>query len=120
MKQEEARRLERACLEKVVRYGKTGRGLDAALDVLREYELVHDSRKDYRKLYRETLAARPWDECPCDICQALGVHVVLFRGAERKRRRGFHNLFVTYRRLRGEGAEARRALPSARRKESAR
>ena len=47
----------------------------------------------------ETLAARPWAECPCAVCQALGVHVVLFRGAERNRRRGFHNLFVTYRRL---------------------
>jgi hypothetical protein len=119
VKQDEARRLERACLEKVVSYGKTGRGLEPALRVLREYELVHDARKDYQKLYRETLAARPWTECPCDICRALGVHVVLFRGAERNRRRGFHNLFVTYRQLNHDGSKARRTPSAARRKESA-
>jgi hemerythrin-like domain-containing protein len=39
--------------------------------------------------------------CPCVICRQLGIHVVIFRGAERNRRRGFHNLFVTYTKLRG-------------------
>jgi hypothetical protein len=33
------------------------------------------------------------------VCRALGVHVVIFRGAERNRRRGFHNLFVLRNRL---------------------
>jgi len=33
------------------------------------------------------------------ICRQLGIHIVLFRGAERNRRRGFHNLFVVYREL---------------------
>jgi hypothetical protein len=48
------------------------------------------------------LAAKPWSSCPCDVCRTLGYHVILFRGAERNRRRGFHNLWVFYRRLRRE------------------
>ena len=66
------------------------------LQVLKEYQALHDARKDRTAEYRETLADRPWAACPCAVCKALGVHVVLFRGAERNRRRGFHNLFVTY------------------------
>ena len=38
-----------------------------------------------------TLTARPWVECGCPICRALGVDVVIFRGNNRNRRRGFHN-----------------------------
>ena len=45
---------------------------------------------------------RPWLRCPCDICRKLDYHVILFRGAERNRRRGFHNVWVFYRRLRRE------------------
>jgi hypothetical protein len=33
------------------------------------------------------------------VCTRLGIHVILFRGAERNRRRGFHNLYVFYRQL---------------------
>ena len=48
-------------------------------------------------------------DCPCEICRRLGIHVMLFRGAERNRRRGFHNLFVFYRRLRREMCLTERA-----------
>lgn len=102
VQQTEARRLEQACLKAVKAYDRTGKGLAALLRVLREYEQLYDGRKDYSEEYRETLGDRPWKDCPCDVCRQLGVHVVLFRGAERNRRRGFHNLYVTYRRLAGE------------------
>ena len=69
---------------------------------LRAYERIHDPRSDRSAVYLEILEARPWKDCPCDICRRLGIHVMLFRGAERNRRRGFHNLFVFYRRLRRE------------------
>ncbi len=58
--------------------------------------------KDYGDAYREILEERPWKKCPCDICKRIGIHVMLFRGAERNRRRGFHNVRVLYRRLRRE------------------
>lgn len=44
--------------------------------------------------YRETLGARPWDACGCSICQKSGIEVVLFRGSNRNKRRGMHNLSV--------------------------
>ena len=39
-------------------------------------------------------------------CSFTPIHVILFRGAERNRRRGFHNVWVFYQRLtRGLGGE---------------
>jgi hypothetical protein len=99
--QEEARRLEQACLTALLRYdrSRSGRSMPTLLRLLREYECIHDGRKDRTDDYRRTLEDHPWKTCPCAICQKLGIHVVIFRGAERNRRRGFHNLFVTYARL---------------------
>ena len=49
-----------------------------------------------------------WKHCGCTICKEIGIEVVLFRGAERNRRRGFHNLAVFCQRLGRElGAESR-------------
>ena len=41
-----------------------------------------------------TLEKMPWKKCTCKICQAIGVEVVIFRGNNRNRRRGMHNLSV--------------------------
>jgi hypothetical protein len=49
--------------------------------------------------YRRTLAARPWKTCPCAICQQIGVEVIIFRGNNRNRRRGFHNTWHLYQQL---------------------
>ncbi len=43
--------------------------------------------------------ARPWKDCDCAVCQDVGIQVMLFRGTERNKRRGFHNLHVFARRL---------------------
>lgn len=96
VKQDETRRLEKACLDGLVRWDKQGTGLNRLLAVLREYDIVHDGRKDRTELYQRTLEDQPWKKCRCDVCRELGIHVVIFRGAERNRRRGFHNLYVTY------------------------
>ena len=37
--------------------------------------------------------------CACDICRRDGIQVVIFRGNNRNRRRGFHNTYVFYRLL---------------------
>jgi hypothetical protein len=104
--QAEARRLERACLETLERFDRGECDVSEAVRVLRDYERIHDSRSDRTELYAEILRDRPWKACPCEICRRLGIHVVLFRGAERNRRRGFHNLFVFYRRLRASCHES--------------
>lgn len=100
--QPEARRLETACLEALRRLGAGKRSIDAAVETIHEYEKLFDDKRDNREAYREVLTEKPWRDCPCDICKALGHHVVLFRGAERNRRRGLHNVWVFYRRLRRE------------------
>jgi hypothetical protein len=46
--------------------------------------------------YEMTLRAEPWRNCDCDICEDLGIEVVVFRGNNRNRRRGFHNMHQFY------------------------
>lgn len=94
--QEEARKLELASLKALKRFDAQGGSILGILKLLRDYDLLHDGRKDRSEDYGRTLEDRPWKTCPCRICRDLGIHVVLFRGAERNRRRGFHNLYVTY------------------------
>jgi hypothetical protein len=44
--------------------------------------------------YRETLTERPWKQCGCAICKAASIEVIIFRGSNRNKRRGIHNLAV--------------------------
>jgi len=95
--QSEARQLERACLAAIRGFDKRRVALTDVLSVLLEYDHLYDgSRLDRLDRYRETLADRPWSRCRCDICKVVGVEVIIFRGAERNKRRGFHNLRVLH------------------------
>lgn len=99
---------ERACLESLNAYDAGKAGLDEVLADLERYaELLKE--KPRTEAYRETLAAAPWKECPCQVCLRAGIHVVLFRGSERNKRRGFHNLYVYRKRLDRELAAPARA-----------
>ncbi len=113
VKQEHAQRLERRCLVRVTDYDRGEATLTATLRALREYELLHDGRRDRSERYRETLEARPWKRCPCAVCRSAGVHVILFRGTERNKRRGFHNLFVFNQKLQHNLAALGPGSPSA-------
>lgn len=105
--QGEARALEKACLDVMARFDRRKATIGEALKTLGEYDelfaLADDrpgvTRSNQMGIYRETLEARPWKACPCAVCRALGHHVILFRGAERNRRRGLHNVWVFYRRV---------------------
>lgn len=100
--QEQARKLERACLDSVKTFDAGECPIDETLALLSEYEELYSPGHDHTSVYRQTLTDQPWKHCVCDICRRLGYHVILFRGAERNRRRGFHNLWVFYRRLHRE------------------
>ncbi len=76
--------------------------VETTLAPLVEYEKLYDEGSSRAEIYRETLSETPWKRCDCDICRRIGIHVILFRGAERNRRRGFHNIFVFYQRLHRE------------------
>ncbi len=97
--QDEATRLEDACLNAIRCCDAGTVTISTALGVLRAYDELCDGRKDRTKDYREILQDRPWRHCPCGICEQAGVEVALFRGSERNKRRGFHNLYVFNQRL---------------------
>jgi len=44
--------------------------------------------------YERMLTDRPWQRCPCAVCQRVGVEVAIFRSSNRNKRRGFHNIWV--------------------------
>ncbi len=90
--------LEDRCLRTLRRFDAGKASVRKTLDALRAYEALYGER-DHSSAYEETLEARPWKTCMCGICAAVGVDIVVFRGAERNKRRGFHNLFVFNRRL---------------------
>ncbi|MGO4478698.1 tRNA-guanine transglycosylase DpdA [Massilia sp. 2TAF26] len=78
--------------------------LEATIEAVMDYQqfltLSGDSDKHAKSLVKtrlqveRTLKAAPWKHCRCDICAAIGVEVIIFRSANRNRRRGFHNLGV--------------------------
>ena len=91
--QRTALQLERHCLNLLRSFDKGSTGVDEVVDALRSYERLHDTKgTDRSDLYRETLEAAPWKECQCGVCDRVGIEVALFRGSERNKRRGFHNL----------------------------
>ncbi len=99
------RKAEERALAAVRAYDQ-GRGtLTAALKALRQYEQIFDTRgRDRTKEYRAMLEACPWQKCPCAICRNWGVEVAIFRGTERNKRRGFHNLWVFNQTMQGHMA----------------
>jgi hypothetical protein len=111
IKQEQARDLEQRCLRALISYDHALVDLEEVLYCLRQYENLHDGKIDRSKAYRRVLADKPWKACPCEVCTEIGIHVVIFRGAERNRRRGFHNLYVFHKRLLQQLDFAKEATP---------
>lgn len=97
--QRTARRLERTCLERLRRYAHDQCTAASVLDAVGSYNELFGDTKDRSAQYRETLEARPWATCTCTVCKEIGVEVIIFRGADRNRRRGFHNLSIFAQRL---------------------
>ena len=89
-----ARKLETACLDGIQEFDAGRLSVDAFIERIKEYELLWNGKHDGTTRYRATLQDTPWKKCKCLVCQKLGIHVVIFRGAERNRSRGFHNLYV--------------------------
>jgi hypothetical protein len=108
IRQEKARELEQDALLALAAFDRGRVGLESALSALCAYEDLHDGKNDRSDLYCEVLAEKPWKRCECPICRTVGVQVMLFRGTERNKRRGFHNLHAFGRRLQREVRRARR------------
>jgi hypothetical protein len=111
----QARALEASCLDMLEKYDRGGlrsSQIDTLVETVVEYDrlLLRDGddgqalrdRELTKEKYRRTLLAQPWKHCPCEVCQQLGIHVVIFRGTNRNKRRGYHNTWMFYGLL-GEG-----------------
>lgn len=88
-----ARRMEQHVLALVQEFEAERVDVQILLDAVLEYESLCDPEADREVAYRQVLTDRPWTRCDCEVCASIGIHVVLFRGAERNRRRGFHNVY---------------------------
>jgi len=97
---EQLQQLEQQALKAVREYDKGRLDLETALDALLEIDRVEEYNYEQHKiLYRKVLEDQPWRKCSCEICRDLGVEVIIFRGNDRNRRRGFHNTYVFYKRF---------------------
>jgi hypothetical protein len=92
IEQAEAQRLEREALEGLRAYGKGEGSAEEILRTLQAYEALYGGKSRWPAV-RRTLEERPWEQCDCAVCRDLGIEVVIFRGANRNRRRGYHNLW---------------------------
>ncbi|MFF2352678.1 tRNA-guanine transglycosylase DpdA [Kitasatospora sp. NPDC058115] len=87
---------ERTCLRALRAYDQGAASLDEAIEALRVYEtlVLLPKKKSYLPAYEHTLRSAPWRSCPCKLCHDHGIEIAIFRGTERNKRRGFHNLSV--------------------------
>jgi hypothetical protein len=92
--QREAVHGERECLKALRAFDRDEVDLEEAVATLAYYETLTSPRASYLAEYRRTLQDAPWRRCPCKLCREHGVQIAVFRGTERNKRRGFHNLYV--------------------------
>ena len=109
--QEEMQSLEKRSLNTLRAFDRDEVSIDETLDAIISYNIFLESSLNDNAvireklatkldpLYRATLQAKPWKSCQCPICTKAGIEVVIFRGSNRNRRRGMHNLFVYHNRI---------------------
>jgi hypothetical protein len=103
---EDLTRLEGRALEALRAYDKGMADLEDALNAAMTYGAVLLTEQPYEDCaeappvvqlehrYRTTLSEKPWKECGCAVCRETSIEVVIFRGSNRNKRRGMHNLSV--------------------------
>lgn len=97
---------EREVLGLLRRYDRDEASISEVLDSVLSYDchLERSSEiQSMRKRYKETLENRPWRECDCPFCKGLGIHILIFRGANRNKRRGAHNTLMLYKHIQEGG-----------------
>ena len=98
---EQLQRLEQDALKAVRAYGRRSLDIETTLAILLEIDKIEGyNYEQHKEAYRKVLEDRPWEQCSCNICRDLGIEVIIFRGNDRNRRRGFHNTYVFYKRFR--------------------
>lgn len=98
---------ERLALDTIRNFDNDLVSIEETLDIITDYHsyLLLESHEGHtpqqlrelektRALMKVTLEDKPWKNCACSICQNCGVEVIIFRGSNRNKRRGFHNLSI--------------------------
>jgi hypothetical protein len=96
--QEAAVEAERRCLDVVREFDQGRASVDEVVGALSTYEDLYGGKSAWDRI-RRTLSDAPWQKCQCAVCSRLGIDVIIFRGANRNRRRGFHNLWYMHQKL---------------------
>ncbi|MDB4777453.1 tRNA-guanine transglycosylase DpdA [Verrucomicrobia bacterium] len=94
---EELQRKEKTALEKIHAYDRGEIGLEETLTTITEYDQLMGGDTRNEAHYRRVLSEKPWQKCPCQVCQKTGIDTIIFRRNNRNRRRGFHNTWWFYR-----------------------
>lgn len=109
--QEDLLARERKALSAIRGYAEFKTDMEETLRTIREYSEVliwNDEKNGMQnnasldalcEEYRETLTARPWEQCRCRVCRQCGVEAIIFRSSNRNKRRGMHNLEVFHNQL---------------------
>lgn len=109
--QEKLQLLEKESLRSLRSYDHRKTSLDEVLSAVISYNIylessLHDNTLERDKLakklepmYRKTLESRVWESCNCPICRNAGIEVMIFRGSNRNRRRGMHNVHTYHNRI---------------------
>jgi hypothetical protein len=98
MSRKEIRHLERRALTAIRKYDEGLISVDACLRNVLRYDDLLTRRSDSKleERYRQTLESKPWQRCTCPVCRSVGIHVLVFRGLNRNKRRGAHNTLQLY------------------------
>ena len=90
---------ERRCLQVLRDFDQDKSDIDSALEAIADYVLIANAEEIRTDEYRRTLEDQPWRHCNCGLCAEAGIDIAMFRGSERNKRRGFHNLSVFRQRI---------------------
>lgn len=103
--------LEKDALKTIREYDQDNASISQTLDAILTYSrtlvvegfspTTADEKKlsQLNSLYKTTLLDKPWKRCDCPICNEISVEAIIFRGSNRNKRRGIHNLHVFYQHL---------------------
>ncbi|MGN7610934.1 tRNA-guanine transglycosylase DpdA [Magnetococcales bacterium HHB-1] len=106
LSQEKTVQLEKEALRQIRKFDKGQTDEKTTLDALMAYTKLISidpksgqpnsfrTEKNIQLEYARMLHNRPWQRCKCQICQDIGIEVAIFRGSNRNKRRGMHNLHV--------------------------
>ncbi len=86
-------------MKMLCKYDKDEIGISEVLEAVLDYDknLIRSTEvHSLRAQYKRTLEDRPWRQCDCQFCKEIGIHTLIFRGANRNKRRGAHNTLMLY------------------------